>query len=80
MITRSGLGTAPRAAHTVIEAAPFSRALVVLRGIGDARLSENVEILVGEGAIAHGRLAAGVERRRGAPREPVRPPQPRLVH
>ena len=50
VLTRSGLGNAPRAAHTVIEAAPFSRALIVLRGIGDARLSENVEILVGEGA------------------------------
>lgn len=50
VITRSGLGDSPRAAHTVIEAAPFSRALIVLRGIGDARLSENVEILVGEGA------------------------------
>ncbi|WP_417281511.1 Fe-S cluster assembly protein SufD [Agromyces aurantiacus] len=49
-VTRSGLGTAPRAAHTVIEAAPNSRALVVLRGTGDARLAENVEILVGEGA------------------------------
>ena len=50
VLTRSGLGDSPRAAHTVIEAAPFSRALIVLRGIGDARLSENVEILVGEGA------------------------------
>ncbi|WP_344297014.1 Fe-S cluster assembly protein SufD [Agromyces neolithicus] len=50
VITRSGLGNSPRAAHTVIEAAPFSRALIVLHGIGDARLSENVEILVGEGA------------------------------
>ena len=40
----------PRAAHTVIEAAPNSRGLVVLRGTGDARLSENVEIVVGEGA------------------------------
>ncbi|MEI5582239.1 MULTISPECIES: Fe-S cluster assembly protein SufD [unclassified Agromyces] len=49
-VTRSGLGSAPRAAHTVIEAAPNSRALVVLRGIDDARLAENVEILVGEGA------------------------------
>jgi len=49
-ITRSGLGTAPRAAHTVIEAAPHSRGLVVLAGQGDARLSENVEILVGAGA------------------------------
>jgi Fe-S cluster assembly protein SufD len=49
-VTRSGLGSAPRAAHTVIEAAPNSRALVVLRGTGDARLAENVEIIVGEGA------------------------------
>lgn len=49
-ITRSGLGSAPRAAHTVIEAAPNSRALVVLRGTGEARFAENVEIIVGEGA------------------------------
>ncbi|WP_448004744.1 Fe-S cluster assembly protein SufD [Agromyces bauzanensis] len=48
--TRHDLGTAPRAAHTVIEAAPNSRGLVVLRGTGEARLSENVEIVVGEGA------------------------------
>lgn len=49
-VTRSDLGSAARAAHTVIEAAPNSRALVVLRGTGDARLAENVEIIVGEGA------------------------------
>lgn len=49
-VTRSGLGSTPRAAHTLIEAAPNSRALIVLRGTGDARLAENVEILVGEGA------------------------------
>jgi Fe-S cluster assembly protein SufD len=49
-VTRSGLGAAPRAAHTVIEAAPNSRALLVLRGTGEARLAENVEIVVGEGA------------------------------
>lgn len=49
-VTRSGLGNTPRAAHTVIEAAPNSRGLVVLRGTGAARLAENVEILVGEGA------------------------------
>ncbi|MGR0317827.1 Fe-S cluster assembly protein SufD [Agromyces sp. ZXT2-3] len=49
-VTRSGLGTSPRAAHTIIEAAPNSRALVVLRGTGDARLTENVEVVVGEGA------------------------------
>ena len=49
-VTRTALGDAPRAAHTVIEAAPNSRGLVVLGGTGDARLSENVEIIVGEGA------------------------------
>ncbi|MFD5864248.1 Fe-S cluster assembly protein SufD [Agromyces sp. NPDC127015] len=49
-VTRSGLGATPRAAHTIIEIAPNSRGLVVLRGTGDARLSENLEILVGEGA------------------------------
>lgn len=49
-VTRTGLGDTPRAAHTVVEAAPNSRGLVVLRSTGDARLSENVEIIVGEGA------------------------------
>jgi len=49
-VTRSGLGSAPRAAHTIIEIAPNSRGLVVLRGTGDARLTENLEILVGDGA------------------------------
>ncbi|MCD5347091.1 Fe-S cluster assembly protein SufD [Agromyces sp. S2-1-8] len=49
-VTRSGLGATPRAAHTIIEIAPNSRGLVVLRGTSDARLSENLEILVGEGA------------------------------
>ncbi|MFD6052999.1 Fe-S cluster assembly protein SufD [Agromyces sp. NPDC060279] len=49
-VTRTGLGTTPRAAHTVIEAAPNSRGLVVLGGTGSARLSENVEVIVGEGA------------------------------
>jgi Fe-S cluster assembly protein SufD len=49
-VTRDAPGQHPRAAHTVIEAKPNSRGLVVLRGTGDARLTENVEILVGEGA------------------------------
>jgi Fe-S cluster assembly protein SufD len=50
MITRHDLGAGPRAAHTIIEAAPNSRGLVVLRGTGDARLTENVEIVLGEGS------------------------------
>ncbi|SFR77195.1 Iron-regulated ABC transporter permease protein SufD [Agromyces sp. CF514] len=50
VITRTALGTAPRGAHTVIEITPNSRALIVFGGEGDARLTENVEIIVGEGA------------------------------
>lgn len=49
-IRRTGLGATPRAAHTIIEAAPHSRGLIVLEGEGTARLNENVEILVGDGA------------------------------
>jgi Fe-S cluster assembly protein SufD len=49
-LTRSALGSNPRAAHTVIEAAPHSRATLLLRNTGDAVLSENVEIIVGDGA------------------------------
>ncbi|WP_245561691.1 Fe-S cluster assembly protein SufD [Agromyces italicus] len=50
VVTRTGLGDVPRAAHTVIEAAPNSRGFIVLGGAGSARLSENVEIIVGDGA------------------------------
>lgn len=50
VVDRSELGTAARAAHTVIEAKPNSRGLVILENTGDAQLSENVEIVVGEGA------------------------------
>ncbi|HLP23755.1 MAG TPA: Fe-S cluster assembly protein SufD [Microbacteriaceae bacterium] len=50
IVRRVGLGGQARAAHTVIEARPNARGLVVLEGQGAARLSENVEILVGEGA------------------------------
>jgi Fe-S cluster assembly protein SufD len=49
-IARSGLGTAPRAAHTVIRAEHHSRGMVVLQNSGQAMLSENVEIIVGDGA------------------------------
>ena len=50
VVGRTGLGTGARAAHTVITAAPNSRGIVVLENSGDARLSENVEIVVEEGA------------------------------
>ena len=49
-LTRAVLGGAARAAHTVIEAAPFSRAVVILQNTGAATLAENVEILLGESA------------------------------
>ena len=50
VLSRSGLGTAARAAHTVITARPNSRGTVILRSSGDAQLAENVEIIVEEGA------------------------------
>lgn len=40
----------PRAAHTVITARPNSRGIVIIDNSGPARLSENVEIVVEEGA------------------------------
>jgi Fe-S cluster assembly protein SufD len=49
-ILRSALGSVPRAAHTIIDAARFSKAVVVLDNRGAAQLAENVEILVGDGA------------------------------
>jgi Fe-S cluster assembly protein SufD len=49
-LTRAQLGTAPRGAHTIIEAKPFSQAVVILENFGHARLSENVEIILGESA------------------------------
>jgi Fe-S cluster assembly protein SufD len=50
VLSRSGLGTTARAAHTVITARPNSRGTVILRSSGDAQLAENVEIIVEEGA------------------------------
>ena len=49
-ITRSSLGDSARGAHTIIEAKPFSQATVILRNTNSARLSENVEIILGESA------------------------------
>ncbi len=50
VVSRSELGDAPRAAHTVITAGSGSSALVVLDNRGLARLAENVEVVVGDGA------------------------------
>jgi Fe-S cluster assembly protein SufD len=49
-LTRSTLGSGARGAHTIIEAAPFSRAVIILQNTGDAHLTENVEIVLGESA------------------------------
>lgn len=49
-VERAGLGGAGRAAHTVIIAKKFSRGTVVLRSSGEAALSENVEIVLEDGA------------------------------
>jgi Fe-S cluster assembly protein SufD len=48
VVTRDSLGNLARAAHIVIEAKPFSRGLVILEHTGDAQLSENVEIILGD--------------------------------
>ncbi|MDQ1608892.1 MAG: Fe-S cluster assembly protein SufD [Microbacteriaceae bacterium] len=49
-LTRSALGTGARGAHTIIEAAPFSQATVILQNSGSAQLTENIEIILGESA------------------------------
>lgn len=49
-VSRSALSDGAKAAHTVIEAKPHSSGVVVLDNSGEALLSENVEILVGDGA------------------------------
>jgi Fe-S cluster assembly protein SufD len=49
-IARSTLGTTPRAAHTVITATRHSVGTVVFLNSGQAMLSENVEIIVEDGA------------------------------
>jgi Fe-S cluster assembly protein SufD len=49
-ITRTRLGGVARGAHTVIEARPNSRGVVVLQNNGEVLLSENVELVVGDGA------------------------------
>ncbi|AAT89014.1 ABC transporter permease [Leifsonia xyli subsp. xyli] len=49
-LTRSALGGAARAAHTVVEVAGGARATLILQNSGPAHLSENVEFLVGKDA------------------------------
>ncbi|MGO4300273.1 Fe-S cluster assembly protein SufD [Leifsonia sp. RAF41] len=49
-LTRSGLGSAPRAAHTIVEVAPGATATLILQNTGAAHLTENVEFLLGKDA------------------------------
>jgi Fe-S cluster assembly protein SufD len=49
-LTRSALGNGARAAHTVVETAPFSRGTLILQNTGQAHLTENVELVLGEGS------------------------------
>jgi Fe-S cluster assembly protein SufD len=49
-LTREKFGTSPRAAHTIVSVAPNTHATLVLENRGDAVLTENVEIVVGDGA------------------------------
>lgn len=49
-VKRSQLSRDAQAAHTIIEAKPHSRGLVIIENSGDAQLAENVEIIVGDGA------------------------------
>jgi Fe-S cluster assembly protein SufD len=49
-VSRAELGSGARAAHTIVEAKPNSASTVVLQNNGAALLSENVEIIVGDGA------------------------------
>jgi len=45
-VTRTDLGAAPRAAHTIISAGKGATGLVVLDNRGEAKLSENLEIVL----------------------------------
>jgi Fe-S cluster assembly protein SufD len=50
VLTRQDLGTRPRAAHTVVHVAPNTVAKLILRNTGQAKLAENVEFVVEDGA------------------------------
>ncbi len=49
-ITRSDLGHTPRAAHVIVHARAHANAMVILEHRGEGQLSENVEIVLDEGA------------------------------
>jgi Fe-S cluster assembly protein SufD len=49
-ISRNGLGTTARAAHTVVIAKKHSHGLIILQNSGQAALTENVEFVIEDGA------------------------------
>ena len=49
-LTRASLGLSDRAAHTVIHATEGSNATLLLRNMGDASLTENIELVLDAGA------------------------------
>jgi len=49
-IVRASTDSRPRAAHTIITARPNARGIVIIDNTGPARLTENVEIVVEDGA------------------------------
>jgi Fe-S cluster assembly protein SufD len=49
-VDRSGLGSAPRAAHTIVRAEAGSHTTLILGSMGDAVLGESVEIVIERGA------------------------------
>jgi Fe-S cluster assembly protein SufD len=49
-LVRTDLGSSARGAHTVITARPHSNSTIIVESSGDALLSENIEVVVEEGA------------------------------
>lgn len=45
-VRRDGLGSTPRAGHIVITAARGARGMIVLDSVGDAKLTENIEVVL----------------------------------
>ena len=52
VLRRAAFGDAARAAHTIVRVGARARVFLLVDDAGDARLAENTEILVGEGASA----------------------------
>lgn len=50
VIDRLGFGDTPRAAHVFIDVKPHAQALLIIRHTGTAKLTENVEMRIGDGA------------------------------